>query len=105
MSEHDYHIAAEADVSSVVNRHIWFYFIVLGILLLITMVGLTIMYRFQVDYEKTKKIGEVSTLESINQKTKSEGYLSGKIGVFENKKYVAIDVAMSRFLDDVRKAK
>jgi hypothetical protein len=102
MGSQNYNIAAEADVSGKVNRHIWFYFIVLGTLLSITLVGLTIMYRFSVDYEKTEKIGLVQTQEVITQTNLSQAYLSGKRGLFDNKKNVPIDEAMKRFVADAR---
>lgn len=105
MEHHDYHIASEPDVSGAANRQIWFYFIVLGFLLFLTLSGLTIMYRFQVDYEKERKIGKVNTEESLNQKVLSEKYLSGEKGLFENKAHVSIDDAMNKFLSEVRKAK
>lgn len=102
-SHHDYHIAAEADVDSRVNRQIWFYFIALGILLFLTILGLTIMYRFQVDYEKTEKIGNVNTVESMNQMNESQSILTGKKGLFDGKRHVAIDVAMHQFVISARK--
>jgi hypothetical protein len=102
MSSHDYHIAAEADVSGKVNRHIWFYFIVLGILLGATLIGLTIMYRFASDYEKTEKIGMVNTEESIAQTNLSQSYISGKRGLFEGKKNVPVEEAMKRFVSAAR---
>jgi len=105
MEQHDYHIASEPDVSGAANRQIWFYFIALGILLFLTLAGLTIMYRFQVDFEKERKIGKVNTEESLNQETLSAQYLSGEKGLFENKRHVPIEEAMNRFLRDVRKAK
>lgn len=104
-AQHDYHIAAEADVSGRANRQIWYYFIMLGILLFATIVGLIIMYQFSVDYEKKEKIGLVNTKESIEQMALSDSYLSGKRGLFQNKKHAAIDVAIDRFVSDVRKAK
>ena len=103
MGSHDYHIAAEDDVSGKANRHIWFYFIVLGILLNLTFLGLTIMYRFAVDYEKTEKIGMVHTEESIALTNLSQSYLSGKRGLFDQKKHVPIDDAMKRFVIESRK--
>jgi hypothetical protein len=100
---HDYKLAVEHDVSGRANRQIWVYFIMLGILLFITICGLTIMYRFQVDYEKRKKIGQVYRRESLDQKALSESYLAGKRGLFEEKRHVPIDVAMSQFIREVRK--
>lgn len=102
-SEHDYHIAAEADVTGKANRHIWYYFIILGVMLFATIGGLTIMYSFQVDYEKEKKIGQVNTQESMNQVALSEAYLSGKRGLLEGKRHVAVDSAIHRFVNEIRK--
>jgi hypothetical protein len=103
MEAHDYQIGAEPDVSGKVNRHIWYYFISLGFLLVLTIIGLTIMYRFQVDYEVQKKVGVVISKEVIEQKAASESYLSGKRGLFEGKKHISINDAMARFLQDARK--
>jgi hypothetical protein len=105
MEHHDYHIASEPDVSGAANRQIWFYFIVLGTLLFLTLSGLTIMYRFQVDYEKERKIGQVNTDEALDQKVRSQKYLSGEKGIFEDKAHVSIDEAMKRYLSEVRRAK
>lgn len=102
MDSHDYHIAAEADVSGKVNRHIWLYFIIIGILLSLTFVGLTIMYRFAVDHEKTEKIGLVNTEESIAQMNLSQSYLTGKRGLFDGKKHVPVEEAMKRFVNEAR---
>lgn len=104
-SQHDYHIAAEPDVSGNVNRHIWFYFIVFGVSLFVTIGGLTIMYRFDVDAEKEKKIGEVETKESLDQMALSDSYLSGNRGLIEGKHHVAIGEAMNKFINDARRAK
>lgn len=102
--EHEYNIAAEADVGGRINRQIWLYFIGLGIALALTFVGLTIFFRFQVDYEKAKKIGAVKTVESVEQMAFSESVLTGKRGLFEGKRNVAIDVAVDKFLTDAKKA-
>ncbi len=102
-SQHDYHIGAEADLDSKVNRHIWFYFVVLGVLLFLTILGLTIMYRFQLEYEQTEKVGLVNTEESMAQMNESQAVLSGKKGVIEGKRHVAIGEAMDRFVSEARK--
>ncbi|HXW53007.1 MAG TPA: hypothetical protein VEL47_02750 [Myxococcota bacterium] len=101
----DYHIACEPDVSGKVNRHIWAYFLLFALLLFLTIVGLTIMYRFQVQYQRERKIGDINTQESMNQVALSQAYLSGKKGLFEGKRYVAIDIAMDQLIQDVRRAK
>ena len=103
-SAHDYHIASEPDFSNKVNRHIWYYFIVLALMLIATSVGLIIMYRFQVQYEREIKIGEVDTKESLEQVALSQSYLSGTRGLVEGKRHVAVDTAMKRFINDARKA-
>lgn len=103
MASHDkYGIAAEADVAGKANGQIWFYFILLGAMLFATIVGLTIMYTFQVDYEKTRKIGEVNTRESTDQMALSESYLLGKRGLFSDKRHVPVEEAMKKFVSDVR---
>lgn len=103
MDSHDYHIGAEADLSGKVNRHIWYYFIALGIMLSVTIIGLTIMYRFELDYEKKEKVGLVDTAESIEQMNLSQSYLSGKKGLFEGKEHVAIDEAIKQFVVNARR--
>lgn len=103
MSAHDYQIAAEPDVSGKINRHIWLYFILLSSLLGLTVVGLTIMYRFSVDYEKTEKIGRVHTEEFITSQNVAQSILTGKRALFEGKKHVPIDVAMDRFVREARR--
>lgn len=105
MSEHDYQIAAEPDSSGKANRHIWFYFIALALILSATIGGLNVMYIFQVDYEKQRKIGEVNTRESTDSVSLSASYLSGQKGLFEDKKHVPIEEAMARFLSDFRKSR
>lgn len=104
-SPHEYHIAAEKDVSGKVNRRIWYYFVALGVLLFLTIVGLDIMYRFMVDKEKAEKIGQIATAESVEETTRSASYLSGKVGLFEGKRHVPIEDAMGRFLSDIRQAR
>jgi|HubBroStandDraft_6_1064221.scaffolds.fasta_scaffold716499_1 hypothetical protein len=99
----DYHIAAEPDVSSSANRHIWACFILLGILLFATVGGLVIMYRFQVQDEREMKIGEIDTHESLDQMALQESYLTGKRGLFDGKRHVAIDVAIKQFISDARR--
>lgn len=101
-SSHDYKIAAEPDMSGEANRHIWYYFIGFAMMLFITMAGLIIMYRFQVQYEKEKKIGNVMKRETLDQMALSRSYLSGKRGMFEGKKNVPIDDAMAKFLKEAR---
>lgn len=103
MGSNDYQIGAEPDVSGKVNRHIWYYFIGLGAMLGVTFIGLTIMYRFSVDYEKTEKIGMVSTEEAMAYSSDQQSYMTGKRGVLEGKKYVPIDAAMKRFVSDARR--
>lgn len=104
MSDHDYHIGAEADLNPSVNRQIWFYFLVLGVLLALMLAGLTIMYRFTLDEELTRKVGLVKSNEVVKYENESKLYLSGKKGVNEGKAHVAIDVAMKQLLNDMRKA-
>jgi len=101
-SEQDYHIASEPDFPSKINRHIYYYFLVLAILLFGFIIGLNIMYRFQVQYERERKIGEVSTKESLDQRALSQSYLSGKRGLLAGKRHVSIDAAMAQFIDYAR---
>jgi hypothetical protein len=101
-SKHDYQLDAEPDISGAANRHIWYYFIALGVMLAVTLIGLTIMYRFELDYEKTAKVGHVDTQEARDYVDLSESYIKGKRGLFEGKRHVPIDDAMARFLTDVR---
>src|SRR5580704_1716862 len=98
MGAHDYHLAAEPDVSGSSNRHIGLYFVVLGVMLTATLGGLTIMYQFSSDYEKTEKIGRVKTEESVAYTNISQAHLSGKKGLFEGKRNVPIEEAMKRFV-------
>lgn len=105
MSEHDYHIAAEKDVSNKVNRHIWYYFIASGVILFLTIYALDIMYTFMVDDEKHIKIGEVITHESQIEMNRSRSILSGKTGLFSGKRHVNIDQAMDQFITDMRQAR
>lgn len=104
-SHNDYHIAAEKDVSNKVNRHIVYYFTAFGLLIFLTILGLDIMYRFQVDYQKEEKIGEVISHEVLAETARVESYLSGKRGLFEDKRHVPVEDAMARFLSDVRQAR
>lgn len=105
MSHHDYQIAAEPDSSGRVNRQIWLYFIALALILAGTIGGLHVMYLFQVDYEKQRKIGEISTQEARDAQVAAANYVSGQKGLFEGKRHVSIDEAMARFLTDFRKSK
>lgn len=100
---HDYHIAAEGDVEPKANRHIVLYLLILFVLLLVTIQGLIIMFRFQLDHEKDKKIGEVMSHELLDYKAVSEAYLSGKQGIFPDKKSIPIDEAIAKFLSSVRR--
>ncbi len=103
MSSHDYHIAAETDLKPRVSRHIWFYLVLLALGLFITMWGLIIMFRFQVATEKEQKIGQVFSHELLDKKAMSEAYLSGKQGLFPDKKHEPITESMRRFLVDFRR--
>lgn len=103
-SSKDYHIAAEPDLKPKSSRHIWFYFIVLGVLLYSTIYGLEVMYRFTLRDEKEEKIGNIMTHAAIDQKNMAQAYLSGKLGLFPDKSHVAIEVALSKFLYDFRAA-
>lgn len=100
---HEYHIAAEGDVKPKASRHIVFYLVLLCFILFFTIYGLMIMFRFQLDSEKEKKIGQVLTHEAMDQKAISEAYLSGKQGIFPDKASVSIDVAMAKFLSSLRR--
>lgn len=105
MSFNDYHIAAEKDVSGKVNKRIWYYFIGVGFLLFLTIYALDIMYKFALDKEKDEKIGKIATIESVNEVSRVLQYLSGQKGLYENKKYVAIEMAMEQVLLNFRQGK
>lgn len=102
MSSDNYNIAAEADLKPSVNRHIWGYFIILAVMLMATIGGLIIMYRFELLKEQELKIGDVILPQAQERKILSEALLSGKKGLFPDKSHVAIDVAIANFLQDVR---
>lgn len=104
-SEHDYRLAAEKDVSGKANRKIWTYFISLGILLFLTLIGLDIMYRFQLDYEREIKIGDVTTPEALEEKRRTQSILSGKTGLIEGRRHIPIEEAMTVFLTWSRQAR
>jgi hypothetical protein len=105
VAEKDYHIGAEPDLKGSANRHILAYFALLGLLLFLTIIGLTIMFRFQVDHEKEEKIGQLMKSETLQSKTESESLMSGKKGLFLDKKFIPIDEAMKRFLNEQRREK
>jgi hypothetical protein len=105
MSHKHYGIDAEPDVSGKINRNIWLYFIVLGILLFAMIGGLNIFYLFQVDHEKQKKIGKINTRESMDKMALSQSYLSGKRGLFEDKQHMAVSEAMDMVLKNLREKK
>jgi len=100
--EHEYHTRAAPDVTGRANIKIWFYFLLLGIALFLTIGGLTIFFRFQVDKEQLERIGQIDTKESMDQRSLEEAILSGKSGIFPDKKYVSIETAMKKFLSDIR---
>lgn len=102
MSSHDYNIAAEADLKPAANKQIWGYFFILAILLSLTVGGLVIMYRFVLLDEKYEKIGAVISSEAQEQKALSEALLSGKKGLFPNKRHVPIQAAMADFVHEFR---
>lgn len=102
-SEHDYKIAAEPDNSGKANRHIVYYFLLLGVLLFATIGGLTIMYRFQVEYEQTEKIGLVKKREAVKYDLKMRNYVSGKEGLLDGKAHIPVEDAKRRFIDMARK--
>ncbi|HXW60699.1 MAG TPA: hypothetical protein VEK06_04080 [Myxococcota bacterium] len=102
MSSHDYQIGAEADLKAQTNKQIWFYFFLFGVLLIAFVGGLIIMYRFTLVYEKQEKVGEVITKESQEQKAVSAALLSGKQGLFNDKRHDSIQAAMTKFLHDAR---
>lgn len=102
--EHDYHTKAAPDVSIKASAHIWLYFIALGILLFITIAGLTIFFRFQLKEEEIKKIGEIETQEILDYKSSYQPILQGKKGIFDDKKSVSIEKAIFKFLEDAKMA-
>jgi|HubBroStandDraft_4_1064222.scaffolds.fasta_scaffold218570_2 hypothetical protein len=102
MSSDSYNIAAEADLKPSVSRNIWMYFIILGLGLIFTTGGLIIWYRMELLKEKELKIGDVILPESQQSRAFNEAILSGKKGLFPDKKNVSIDVAMSSFLQALR---
>lgn len=99
---HDFDPKAASDISLRATRRIWLYFTLLGISLFITIIGLIIYFRFQLQYEKTKKIGEVSTQEVLNYQSHYGAILLGKEGIFPDKKFINIDSAMKIFLGQLR---
>ena len=101
-SSHDYHLASEPDLKPSASRTVWVYFIVLGALLFLTIYGLDVFYRFTLSHEKEIKIAEVSTHESIDKKAMSEAYLSRKRGLFPDKAFVPINIAMAKLLQEFR---
>lgn len=101
-SSHDYHLASEPDLKPSASRTVWIYFIVLGALLFLTIYGLDVFYRFSLSYEKEIKIANVSTHESIDKKAMSEAHLSGKRGLFPDKAFVPINIAMTKLLQEFR---
>jgi len=103
-SSNDYHLASEPDLKPSASRTVWVYFIILGALLFLTIYGLDVFYRFSLSYEKEIKIADVSTHESIDKKAMSEAYLSGKRGIFPDKNFVPIDIAMTKLLQEFRSA-
>lgn len=102
MSSHNYNLGAEADLKPGANRQIWYYFLVIAVLLMIFIGGLIIMYRFQLLAEKQEKIGQVISVESRDQKALSEALLSGKQGLFPDKRHTSVQDAMAKFLQEVR---
>jgi hypothetical protein len=101
MSNDEYHLAAAPDVSGQANRHIWLYFVLLGILLFVTMGGLTIMFRFQVAEQQQKKIGAVKSQEALDYEASANAIIAGRKGVVEGKKNVSFEVAKARFLTEI----
>jgi hypothetical protein len=102
---HDYNIAAEGDVKSTASKHIVVYLVILCVSLFLTIYGLMIMFRFQLDDEKEKKIGEVLSHEYLDQKAVSDAYLSGKQGIFADKASMPIEQAMAQFLSSLRQGR
>ena len=103
--EDDFKPAAEKDLPPEASRHIWLYFILLGVMLFATIGGLTIMFHFQVDDEKLEKIGEVETLEFKDAQAMKHAYLSGKIGLFADKKNIPVEQAMNMVVAAIREGK
>jgi hypothetical protein len=104
-SSHNYNLASEPDLKPSASRRVWLYFIILGALLYITIYGLDVFYRFTLSYEKEIKIGAVSTHEAMDKKAMSEAYLSGKRGLFPDKSFVPIDIAMAKLLQEFRSSR
>lgn len=98
--EHDYHAVCNSDVSAKTNAKIWFYFILMGIGLFVTLICLIIMYRFWLEEEQIKKIGLVQTHESLDYKAMMKAYVSGNLSVFPDKKNISVEEAMHKFLKE-----
>ena len=103
MSSQNYNIGCEEDSTDKSSGNVIMVFIVLGVSLFLIMWGLVIMFRFQLGYEQEEKIGHISTEEALDAKAMAESYLSGKQGVFSDKKFVSIEEAKRQFLFDFRK--
>lgn len=102
---HDYNIGAEEDLQPKVSRHIVLYLALLCVVLFATIYGLMVMFKFQLDHEKEQKIGSVLSHEMLDQKAMNEAYLSGKMGIFADKKNISIEEAKAKFLHSLRQTK
>lgn len=103
MSSDNYNISCEPDSTDKSNGPVFLVFLICGVLLTLMIWGLTIMFKFQVDHEKTQKIGLTNTTESHDARIIGEAYLSGKQGVFPDKKFVDINQAKQKFLFEFRR--
>lgn len=102
LNDHDYQPSCAKDVSAKANIRIWIYFILMGILLFLLIWGLIIMFRFMVDDEQTNKIGLVKTKERTEYVYKMNSLITGKTGLFPDKKNVPVEDAMKIFLQNFR---
>jgi hypothetical protein len=100
---HDYNLASEPDLKPSASRNVWYYFIILGLLLYITIYALDIFYRFTLTSEKEKKIGVIQTHEALDKKAVSQAYLSGQRGLFNDKNNISIEDAKRLFLEEFRR--
>lgn len=98
----EHHFKAAPDISKRANVTIWVYFILLGVLLFITILGLTVYFRVQLQEEKLKKIGEVQTQEILNYKAFYKPIIAGEKGILEGKKNISIQEAMKIFIYNIR---
>jgi len=87
----------EADVSPRLSILIWSYLFAFVVVLFLSMGGLTIYFRYELEKERYTKVESKEPEEKVALRQNERLRLSGQQVMLEGKKQITIDEAITRF--------